>query len=199
MRRRSGPTKGDQRERAILDATRNLLAETSINDLTINAITKAAGVTRTGFYFYFPTKQAVVAALLDGLWDDFGGTHEWLTSAGPDRAGLLEHHRLVAAVWAEHAPILACTTGMNLDYQPLVDWVDAAHDRFVEALTTKLEADRAAGLAPVGVDAAVLAAMVSDLRDARFRVMATLDASDREQAVKDLTEVVLRMLYGLLA
>lgn len=196
VRRRGGPTKGDQREAAILDATRGLLVDSTVNDLTIDAIAKSAGISRTAFYFYFPTKQAVIAALLDGLWEEFGGTHAWLTSEGPDRDGLLEHHRLVAAVWREHLPILSCTTGLNLEYEPLVAWVDRAHERFVGALGAKIRRDQQAGLAPAGVAPEVLAEMVSDLRDARLRVIAVLEGSAYEQAVADLTEVVLRMVYG---
>lgn len=196
VRRRGGPSKGDQREAAIVDATRRLLATKSVDELTVDAIAKAAGVSRTAFYFYFPTKQAVVAALLDGLWDQFGGTYGWLSTTGIDRAALLEHHRLVADVWREHLPVLSCTTGPSLDYPPLLDWADRARDRFVNGLAVKILRDRAAGVAPDGVDAHALAQMVFDLRDARMRVIATLGGAGFEQALADLTEGVLRVLYG---
>lgn len=196
VRRRGGPTKGDQREVQILEATRTLLANRSINDLTIDAIAKAAGVSRTAFYFYFPTKQAVVAALLDGLWDEFGSTHAWLATDGIDHDALLEHHRLVAAVWREHAAILTCTTGAVLDYEPLAEWVDRAHRRLVEALAAKIERDQAAGAAPTEIAPAALAEIVSSLRDARFPVLATLRGAELEQALHDLTVVVLRVVYG---
>lgn len=195
VRRRGGPTKGDQRETQILEATRALLAERSVNELTIDAIAKAAGVSRTAFYFYFPTKQAVVAALLDGLWEQFGATHGWFESTGADRAALLEHHRLVAEVWREHQSILTCTTG-TVDYEPLLEWVSRAHARFVGGLSAKIARDQEAGLAPTGVSPKALAEIVSDLRDTRFRSIAQLRGKAYEQALTDLTEVVLRMLYG---
>lgn len=195
VRRRGGPTKGDQRETQILEATRSLLADRSVNELTIDAIAKAAGVSRTAFYFYFPTKQAVVAALLDGLWEQFGRTHAWFDAVGADREALHEHHRLVAEVWREHQSVLTCTTG-TVDYEPLLDWVERAHTRFVSGLTAKLQRDQDAGLAPVGVAPAALAELVSDLRDTRFRSIARLRGKAYEQALTDLTEVVLRMLYG---
>jgi AcrR family transcriptional regulator len=196
VRRRGGPSKGDQREAAIVDATRRLLGTKSVNELTVDAIAKAAGVSRTAFYFYFPTKQAVVADLLDGLWDRFGDSYGWLDTTGTDRDALLEHHRLVADVWCEHASILSCTTGPSLDYQPLLEWADRARARFVDGLAAKILRDRAAGLAPDGVEAHALAQMVFDLRDARMRVVATLDRADVEQTLADLTEGVLRLLYG---
>ncbi|GAB3856192.1 hypothetical protein GCM10028801_12970 [Nocardioides maradonensis] len=195
VRRRGGPTKGDQREQAIVEATRQLLAERSVNDLTIDAIAKAAGVSRTAFYFYFPTKQAVVAALLDGLWEQFGSTHGWFDSEGADRAGLLEHHHLVAAVWREHLPILTCTTGA-VEYEPLLDWVERAHTRLVTGLAAKIERDQSSGAAPTGLSPTALAEMISDLRDSRLRAIAQLRGKAYDAAVADLTEVVLRMIYG---
>ena len=195
VRRRGGPTKGDQRETQILEATRSLLADRSVNDLTIDAIAKAAGVSRAAFYFYFPTKQAVVAALLDGLWEQFGATHGWFDVVGPDRDALLEHHRLVAEVWREHLPILTCTSG-PVDYEPLLDWAERAHQRLVTGLSAKISRDQEAGLAPLGVSPAALADIVSDLRDTRFRSIAQLKGKAYEQALADLTEVVLRMIYG---
>ncbi|GAB2979119.1 TetR/AcrR family transcriptional regulator [Nocardioides montaniterrae] len=198
VRRRGGPTKGDQRERRILEATRDLLADRSVNELTIDAIAKAAGVSRTAFYFYFPTKQAVVAALLDELWEEFGQTHGWFSTTGPSRDDLLEHHRLVGAVWREHRSILTCTAG-TVDYEPLQDWVDRAHSRFVDGLSAKISRDQDAGHAPVGVPPGALAELVSDLRDARFRTIARLRGKAFDRAIAELTEVVLRMLYGEIA
>ena len=195
VRRRGGPTKGDQREARILEATRGLLAERSAGDLTVDAIAKAAGVTRTAFYFYFPTKHAVVAALLEGLWEEFGASHGWFTAEGPDRAGLREQHRLVADVWRRHKEILVCAQG-SVDYQPVVEWAEALHDRFVTGLAAKIDRDRDAGLAPDGVPAEALAAMVWDVRDARFRAMTALTPRALDRALDELTEVVLRMLYG---
>ena len=197
VRRRGGPTKGDRREAAIGDATRRLLATTSVNELTVDAIAKAAGVSRTAFYFYFPTKQAVVADLLDGLWERFGDSYAWLDTTGRDRAALLDHHRLVADVWREHAAILSCTAGPSLDYQPLLEWADRARARFVDALAAKILRDRAEGVAPDGVDARALAQMVFELRDARMRVLATTQDTEVDQALADLTEGVLRLLYGV--
>ncbi|GAA3549131.1 hypothetical protein GCM10022263_40070 [Nocardioides daeguensis] len=181
---------------AIVDAARGLLATKSVDELTVDAIAKAAGVSRTAFYFYFPTKQAVVAALLDELWDQFGGTYGWLDTTGVDRAALLEHHRLVAGVWRGHLSVLACTTGPSLDYPPLIEWADRARGRFVDGLAAKILRDRADGVAPEGVDARALAQMVFDLRDARMRVLATVGEAEIEQGLADLTEGVLRLLYG---
>jgi AcrR family transcriptional regulator len=196
VRRRAGQSKGDQREAGILEATRTLLADRSVTDLTIDDIASTAGISRTTFYFYFSTKQAVVMALLEGLWDEFGSTYRWLESAGRDANGLREHHRLVAEVWRKHRAILRCTTGA-VDYEPLVEWIDRAHERFVTALTRKIELDQTSGVAPLGVTPVALAEIVSELRDKRFPELAALSDADLERGLNDLTEVVLRIIYGV--
>ncbi|WP_252841679.1 TetR/AcrR family transcriptional regulator [Actinoallomurus purpureus] len=198
VRRRAGQSKGDQREAQILEATRALLTDRGVNDLTIDGIAGAAGISRTTFYFYFPTKQAVVMALLEGLWDQFSATYQWLESSGPDATGLREHHRLAAEVWRDHRSILRCTTGA-LDYEPLVEWTERAHERFVTGLAAKIERDQAVGAAPLGVAPRALAEIVSDLRDKRFPDLAVRSGKSLEQGLEDLTEVVLRIVYGTVA
>ncbi|WP_216893207.1 TetR/AcrR family transcriptional regulator [Nocardia alni] len=64
-RRRTTPTKGDQRERAILDAAEEQLDTIGFDRMTIETITKAVGIARGAFYFYFASKNAVLAALVE--------------------------------------------------------------------------------------------------------------------------------------
>jgi AcrR family transcriptional regulator len=59
-----GPRRGDQRRAALLSALDQLLATRPLAEIAIADITRAAGVTRSAFYFYFATKGAAVAALL---------------------------------------------------------------------------------------------------------------------------------------
>jgi hypothetical protein len=139
-----------------------------------------------------------VMALLEGLWDKFGATYRWFDSPGPDAEGLREHHRLAAEVRGDHRSILRCTTGA-LDYEPLVEWTERARERFVTGLAAKIKRDQAAGAAPLGVAPRALAEIVSELRDSRFPELAVLSGKKLEQCLQDLTEVVLRIVYGTVA
>lgn len=107
-RRRGRPSKGELREERILDATRRLVGERSMADITIDEIAAAAGISRTSFYFYFPTKQAVLAALMDQVWERLGQTHVWFGSGGPSPDELGEQLRRVAGIWQENSRVLAC-------------------------------------------------------------------------------------------
>ena len=53
--------RGDRQRKAILGAVRELLQEVPFDDLSVSTISDRAGVARSGFYFYFDSKYAVLA------------------------------------------------------------------------------------------------------------------------------------------
>ena len=62
-RRRGRPSKGDLKEAAILDTAWHLLAEKPVTAITIEELAAGAGISRSSFYFYFDSRDAVVRAL----------------------------------------------------------------------------------------------------------------------------------------
>jgi AcrR family transcriptional regulator len=62
-RRRGGPSKGDLKEAAILDTAWRLLAEKPFTGVTIEELAAGAGISRSSFYFYFDSRDAVIRAL----------------------------------------------------------------------------------------------------------------------------------------
>src|SRR6476469_5672289 len=54
----------DRQREAIVAAVRNLLEEQSFADLSVSTISERAGVARSGFYFYFDSKYAVLAVIV---------------------------------------------------------------------------------------------------------------------------------------
>lgn len=199
-RRRGTPSKGDQREKQILSATRDLLAQRPIDELTIDDISSAAGISRTSFYFYFPSKQAVLATLMEQIWEEFATTHEWFDTDGPDPAGLLTQLDAVAEIWRANGPILTCAkqTPQNSGYRPLDEFVERARGRFVERLAGKIDRDRRLGLAPDGPSALELATLVAVLRDGRLAdltMQPDLDDTDYTRAQEALAEAIIRIIY----
>src|SRR5258708_35906646 len=57
-------SRGDRQREAIVTAVRELLQERSFADLSVSTISERAGVARSGFYFYFDSKYAVLAVIL---------------------------------------------------------------------------------------------------------------------------------------
>lgn len=65
------PSKGDRRERALLDAAGRLLATGRFSAASISEIAEEAEISRAAFYFYFASKQALLATLIDEAVADF--------------------------------------------------------------------------------------------------------------------------------
>src|ERR1700709_1291623 len=57
-------SRGDRQRDAIVAAVRELLHERSFADLSVSTISERAGVARSGFYFYFDSKYAVLAVVV---------------------------------------------------------------------------------------------------------------------------------------
>lgn len=56
--------RGDKQRQAIVEAVRGLLQEKRFAELSVSTISLRAGVARSGFYFYFDSKYAVLAQLM---------------------------------------------------------------------------------------------------------------------------------------
>src|SRR4051794_8525073 len=65
--RRTARPSGDDRQRAIVDAFEALLQTRSMAEVAIDEIAAGAAISRSAFYFYFPSKQAVLLELLDRM------------------------------------------------------------------------------------------------------------------------------------
>ena len=61
----------DARRSAILNAVRETCASDGINKVSISAVTKRAGCTRSLFYHYFPDRDTAIQAALDDSIERF--------------------------------------------------------------------------------------------------------------------------------
>ncbi|BCY08615.1 TetR/AcrR family transcriptional regulator [Actinoplanes sp. L3-i22] len=190
--RRTGPSKGDLREAAILEAARELFAEQPYDAVTIDDLARAAGLSRTGFYFYFRTKDAVLTALMARFWDQLGDSHVWFDSTGPSPALLREQLRASARLWREHAGILSCAPTSG----ELREFTAKVKARYDERAADKIRRDQDSGTATKALTAPRLAEMISAIRDARYDQLARATDDELEQAVTDLAEAIQRLVYA---
>lgn len=148
-------------EIAIITATEGLLASVPLHDLRVSAIIDAAGVSRPTFYFYFPSKYAVVSALLQRI---FGAIQEsvepWLARAGEDSpvATLRSLLRMCARQWYEHdAVIRAAHENAHADPELGTIWF-AIMERFRAILSSEIQRVRTSTGVVSGIDSDVLSA-----------------------------------------
>lgn len=131
-------SRGDRQRDAIITAVRELLQEKSFADLSVSTISERAGVARSGFYFYFDSKYAVLAVIvaeamaeLDKLTHDYAPREQGETPAEFAK-------RMVgyaAIVYSSHDPIMgACNMARNTDAQIreiMDDFEDTVIDKIV--------------------------------------------------------------------
>ncbi|MCP2267039.1 TetR/AcrR family transcriptional regulator [Promicromonospora thailandica] len=159
-RRRTAPTKGDLRERAILDAAEQQLASAGYEGMTVATIAQAAGITRAALYFYFGSKHDVVAALVErtvtALRAEIDAAGDGATPGQAVRDGV----ERTARMWREHGTVMRAAVELS----PAVPAIDRAWRSAVVALADTMRgvAERAgvpAGPGPRDA-AAVTAALV---------------------------------------
>lgn len=85
--RRVGRPSGDARQRAIVEAFERLLQTRSMADVAIDEIATGASISRSAFYFYFPSKQAVLLELLDRMVAEVDERLAAIGVPGDDPAG----------------------------------------------------------------------------------------------------------------
>ncbi|MEU4563197.1 helix-turn-helix domain-containing protein [Actinoplanes sp. NPDC023936] len=195
-RRRVGPSKGDLREAAILHVAKRMFAERSYEAVTIDDLACGAGISRTSFYFYFPTKPAVLTALMAQVSDDFAASHVWFDSAGPSPELLREQLLTSATLWRENAGLLSCSATAAASSEPLRALLWQTKARYDQRAATKIRRDQADGTATGDIAADRLAEMISALRDSRYNRLAGATDAELRDAVEDLVTAIQRLVYG---
>jgi AcrR family transcriptional regulator len=194
---RRGPTKGDQREQALLDAARIVLREKPISQVTIDELAGAAGIARSGFYFYFESKQALLAALTDqAIGEGDQEMAEWLASDGLDRGALRRGLARALARWRVEGRWLR-EVFIAPDPGPDVRHV---RDRLVEtgcsAFSARIERDAKAGLTAHQMPE-LIARMAVHLRIYTLaEAFANPGAYPEDVLLDTLTDATLRLVYG---
>lgn len=131
-------SRGDRQRDAIVAAVRELLQEQPFADLSVSTISERAGVARSGFYFYFDSKYAVLAVIVaDAMAELDQLTHDF-APRDADESPATFARRMVgyaAAVFASNNPIMRATTlARNTDAQIrdiMNDFEDTVIDKIV--------------------------------------------------------------------
>lgn len=175
--RTAGPSAGDHRRERLLAALDELLESRSLNDIGVNDIACKAELSRSAFYFYFPSKAAAVTALLGDMYENIFRAAPWFD----DRSGnALEQLRSgieqTATMWRSRATLMvAMLDAVDDDADVKATWAGWLAE-FEARTAARLRADQAAGLARTDVDletlsrilvGVIFAAMESDVRNVK--------------------------------
>ena len=146
---RRAPSKGERQRRAILTALAELLEERPFSELNVNDIASAAGVLRSGYYFYFDSKFAPLAVLTSEIWSDlFDRTESFVRFENESVSDFLDRvHLITASEWQTQAAVLIASVQAIPQNEQIAGMWRARNEHLVDLLTTQVSKDRDAGLA----------------------------------------------------
>lgn len=200
--RRATRPSGDDRELAILETAERLLEQRPLSDISVDDLARGAGISRPTFYFYFPSKDAVLMTLLDRVVTEAdekadaelgGAPDEAVDPAGVWRAinalfGTFGAHRAVTLAGAAARPNNAEMRAMWSRF--MQKWIDCT--------TASIEAERSRGAAPVTIPAEDLSISLNLMNE---RTMLAAFADERpavatERIVDTLAHIWVASIYG---
>jgi TetR/AcrR family transcriptional regulator, ethionamide resistance regulator len=198
--RRSGgePTRA---EAAILAATERLLQERALHELSVADIIDAAGISRTSFYAYFPSKMAVIATGLRQVMDQVMVAVEPLHAdkgANPEAAVRVSLQRWVS-VCKRHGALLRAVSEQWPHDDELRELWSGMLDTMAAGTARVIGDARGAGVAPPGAPARSLAACLMWGYERVLHVALVGDAAGLpgpDAIVEPLTQMMVGGLYG---
>jgi AcrR family transcriptional regulator len=148
--------RGDKHRQAIMQAVRDLLEEKPFAELSVSTISLRAGVARSGFYFYFDSKYAVLAQIVAEAAEELEELTQYFAPRQPGESPEQFAKRMVrsaAAVYAHNDPVMtACTVARHTDAE-IRDIVERQFEVVLGEIAAIVDAEMKAGTAnPISDD-----------------------------------------------
>ncbi|MDO8209688.1 TetR/AcrR family transcriptional regulator [Conexibacter sp. CPCC 206217] len=139
---------------AVFRATEELLAEGLLQRLTVSRILARASVSRTSFYYHFPSKDAVLVAMLEQVAAHADAQIAQLSDRQLEAdAAIRVALEASVELWERHSAILLVAQGALRDDSELGEqWRTLVEERFVRPFAERLRRQQAAGRLAAGHD-----------------------------------------------
>jgi TetR/AcrR family transcriptional regulator, ethionamide resistance regulator len=198
--RRGGRPSGDDRELAILDTAIRLLDARQEHEISVDDLAKGAGISRPTFYFYFPSKDAVLMTLLERVISEVDAAWDRLVVNPPQsrnefwRAGIA----LFFESFGAHKEMSRAGYAVRARVPEAYDMWATAMRRWIDRTAGSIETARSRGTAPVTLPAIEIATALNLMNE---RVMVASFADDRpsvpaDHVVDTLVHVWIASIYG---
>jgi TetR/AcrR family transcriptional regulator, ethionamide resistance regulator len=199
--RRATRASGDDRERAILETAERLLEERPLSEISVDDLAKGAGISRPTFYFYFPSKDAVVLTIIDRLVVATTDSREEalkMLAAGEPRAGLRQALADLYGAFRSRRAVSLAAAELRLRNPEARELWSQVMEGWVADTTAVIEAERARGAAPDGQPARDLAIALVQMNE-RVQYASFTDESpslEEDRVIDVLVDIWLRAIYG---
>ena len=198
--RRARRTTGDEREQAILATAERLLEERPLHEISVDDLARGAGISRPTFYFYFPSKDAVLLTLLDRMVEEARERRgEALERFTEDPPRWLRHAiTAIYETFRSHRAVALAAADARATSAEVRDLWARVMEGFVLETTAAIEAERARDAAPAGVPARDLAVALNSMNERVLQATfaAQEPAIDEESVVDVMLSVWLGAIYG---
>ncbi|OBK57339.1 TetR family transcriptional regulator [Mycobacterium gordonae] len=157
--RRSARPSGDERELAILATAEKLLEDRPLADISVDDLARGAGISRPTFYFYFPSKEAVLLTLLDRVVNEADSALQALADrleTGRDdmwRTGI----NVFVQTFGSHRAVIRGGQGVRAINAEARQLWSAFMQKWIAHTASIIEAERERGAAPETLPALELA------------------------------------------
>jgi AcrR family transcriptional regulator len=197
--RRGSRPSGDDRELAILTTAERLLADRPFSEISIDDLARGAGISRPTFYFYFPSKDAVLLTLLDRVVaeaDEAAFGAQELPDCDPAQR-VRDGISAFFTIFGEHRAIALAVAAAGVSNPEVRELWSRVMEQWVRHTELIIQEERDRGAAPAGIPARELAVALNLMNE---RVMYAVFAGEQPsvpeaQVVDTLLHVWLNSIY----
>jgi AcrR family transcriptional regulator len=199
--RRSTRPSGDDREQAILTTLERLLEQRALADISVDDLAKGAGISRPTFYFYFPSKDAVLLALVELVINEADGNADAAMGgmdAAVDPAGVWKAINALFETFGSHRAVTLAGAAARPTNPEVRGLWSRFMQKWIDHTTESIETERSRGAAPETIPAHDLATSLNLMNE---RTMLAAFAAERPavapaQLVDTLAHIWVTSIYG---
>ena len=199
--RRGVRPSGDDRELAILQTLERLLKDRPLAAISVDDLAKGAGISRPTFYFYFPSKDAVLLTLLDRIIAEADERAD--VALGPmdtavDPAGVWRAINALFESFGSHRSVLLAGWAARPTNAEMQSMWTKFMQKWIDYTAESIQAERDRGAAPVTIPARDLAIALNLMNERTMFAAHAVEKNSvaRERIVDTLAHIWVSSIYG---
>ena len=198
--RRSSRASGDERERAILATAERLLEERPLAQISVSDLAAGAGISRSTFYFYFPSRDAVLLTLVERMADEANATREEALAVlqAEPRAGLRQGLEDAFPAFASRRAVVLAAAELRASNADARELWSRVMEGWVDHVAGVIDTERARGAAPPGPPARDLATALVQMNERvqHAAIAGEQPALSGAPMMDAIVEIWVRAIYG---
>lgn len=198
--RRSTRPSGDDRELAILTTAERLLEDRPLAEISVDDLAKGAGISRPTFYFYFPSKDAVLLTLVERVILEADKAAEALADTVPDdhRQAWRTAINVFFEAFVRHKGVTRAGHAARATNPEIRELLATFMQKWIDGTAASIEAERDRGAAPATLPAHDLATALNLMNERALFASFSGErpAIPKEQVLDTLVHIWVATIYG---